>query len=153
MEFNTNIQIKIELNKIRKYENKIYSNKRNFIDIDNINNVENKNKIKYRKRKLDSMNNQNFLKIENEIEKKNEILFNEQNILLKNFMSIKNKFYEKNLKGENINVGILDSGINEDLIKCKISENVNFTNETNIDFTGHGTYLASVFFDLFSLKI
>jgi len=75
---------------------------------------------------------------------KNYDIFGFQDDLLKKFLSVKFKLWNENMKGQNIKVALFDSGIDNKHINCNLIENVNFTNEKNEDFTGHGTFLASV---------
>lgn len=75
---------------------------------------------------------------------KNYEIFNIQDRMLKKFLSVKYKFWRKNMKGKNIKVALFDSGVNNKNINCNLIENINLTNEENEDFTGHGTFLASV---------
>ncbi len=75
---------------------------------------------------------------------KNYDIFNFQDQLLKKYLSVKFMFWNANMKGHKIKVALFDSGINNNLINCNLINSINFTNEENEDFTGHGTYLASV---------
>ena len=75
---------------------------------------------------------------------KNYDIFNLQHDILKKYLSVKYKFLNAGMKGKSIKVALLDSGINNNLINCNLINDINFTNEENKDYTGHGTYLASV---------
>ena len=120
--YKINPHIQIEWNKIENhlYENEIISN----------------NKFNFSEKKIPRKLQNDFLK------ETNYFFFQSQ--MLKKYLSVKYKFWEKNIKGKSIKVGLLDSGIENSNIQCNLVENINFTNETNYDFTGHGTFLASV---------
>jgi len=122
------------------------------VEIDEIENfsyeMSDDNKVLNKKRNLE-----NKIPKETQIEfLKNHEVFNLQDILLKNFLSVKYKFWENEMKGKDIKVGLLDSGVNNKNINCDLIESVNLTNEDNQDFTGHGTYLASVFYHILLIK-
>ena len=76
----------------------------------------------------------------------NEILDAENNKLINNYLSTKYLFWNKGYKGQKIKIGILDSGINNNIAKCKnIIKIKNFSDEEDINDTeGHGTYLSSI---------
>lgn len=71
-------------------------------------------------------------------------IFNIQHEMLRKYLSVKYKFWDSNMKGKNVKVALLDSGVDNRVIKCNLIKEINFTNEENEDYTGHGTYLASV---------
>ena len=70
----------------------------------------------------------------------------ESNILINNYLSTKYLFWNKGFKGQKIKIGILDSGIDNNISKCaNISKIKNFSDETDeSDMEGHGTYLSSI---------
>ena len=76
----------------------------------------------------------------------NEILDAENNKLINNYLSTKYLFWNKGFKGQKIKLGILDSGINNNIAKCKnIIKIKNFSDEEDSnDAEGHGTYLSSI---------
>ena len=76
----------------------------------------------------------------------NEILDAENNKLINNYLSTKYLFWNKGYKGQKIKIGILDSGINNNIANCKnIIKIKNFSDEEDINDTeGHGTYLSSI---------
>ena len=76
----------------------------------------------------------------------NEILDAENNKLINNYLSTKYLFWSKGYKGQKIKIGILDSGINNNIAKClNIIKIKNFSDEEEINDTeGHGTYLSSI---------
>jgi subtilisin family serine protease len=54
-------------------------------------------------------------------------------------------FYKKNITGQNISIAIFDSGINNVFSGCSnLKEVINFTDEENEDFNGHGTFISSI---------
>jgi subtilisin family serine protease len=64
--------------------------------------------------------------------------------LLEKYLSTKYLFWQEGFKGNNVKVGICDSGINNTHLNCNLEENINFTDEEDNDLDGHGTFLASV---------
>ena len=76
----------------------------------------------------------------------NDILDAENNKLINNYLSTKYLFWNKGYNGQKIRIGILDSGINNNISKCKnINKIKNFSDEEEIsDTEGHGTYLSSI---------
>ena len=76
----------------------------------------------------------------------NDILDAENNKLINNYLSTKYLFWSKGYNGQKIRIGILDSGINNNISKCKnIIKIKNFTDEEELnDNEGHGTYLSSI---------
>ena len=76
----------------------------------------------------------------------NEIIDAENNKLINNYLSTKYLFWNKGFHGQKIKIGILDSGINKIIAKCKnIIKIKNFSEEDEINDTeGHGTYLSSI---------
>ena len=76
----------------------------------------------------------------------NDILDAEKNKLINNYLSTKYLFWDKGYNGQKIKIGILDSGINNKIAKCKnIIKIKNFSDEEDSNDTeGHGTYLSSV---------
>ena len=70
----------------------------------------------------------------------------ENNNLINNYLNTKSLFWNKGFKGQKIKIGILDSGIDNDISKCKnIIKTKNFSDETEEkDMEGHGTYLSSI---------
>ena len=68
------------------------------------------------------------------------------NNLISNYLNTKYLFWNKNFKGQKIKIGILDSGIDNDIAKCSNIKKVkNFSDETEEkDMEGHGTYLSSI---------
>jgi len=105
--------------------------KSSFLDVEKIKNDEDKNI-----RQLQKSNK--FLKI--------DILDAENNKLINNYLSTKYLFWNKGFKGQKIKIGILDSGINNNIAKCKnIIKIKNFSDEEEeFDTEGHGTYLSSI---------
>ena len=95
-----------------------------------------KNNIKLNFRKLQKSNK--FLH--------NDILDAENNKLINNYLSTKYLFWNKGFKGQKIKIGILDSGINNNISNCKnIKKIKNFSDEDEKnDSEGHGTYLSSI---------
>ena len=75
-----------------------------------------------------------------------EIFEAENNKLIKDFMSTKYIYWNKGYKGQNIKIGILDSGINNNISKCKNLKKIKNFSDENIenDTEGHGTYLSSI---------
>ena len=75
-----------------------------------------------------------------------DILDAENNKLINNYLSTKYLFWNKGFKGQKIKIGILDSGINNNISKCKnIIKIKNFSDEEEeFDTEGHGTYLSSI---------
>jgi len=59
-------------------------------------------------------------------------------------LSVKYKYWKNGIKGEKIKVAILDSGISKNYTHCNISDFVNFTDESDEDLNGHGTFITSV---------
>ena len=76
----------------------------------------------------------------------NDILDAENNKLINNYLSTKYLFWNKGYNGQKIKIGILDSGINNNISKCKnIIKIKNFSDEKEEhDTEGHGTYLSSI---------
>ena len=70
----------------------------------------------------------------------------ENNNLINNYLNTKYLFWNKDFKGQKIKIGILDSGIDNDIAKCKnIIKTKNFSDEVDEkDMEGHGTYLSSI---------
>ena len=68
------------------------------------------------------------------------------NNLISNYLNTKYLFWNKNFKGQKIKIGILDSGIDNDIAKCSnIIKIKNFSDEAEEkDMEGHGTYLSSI---------
>lgn len=66
------------------------------------------------------------------------------NANLKNYLSVKNKFWIQGIKGEKVKLGILDSGVSNLTKICNFTKIENFSNETIEDLSGHGTYITSV---------
>jgi hypothetical protein len=73
--------------------------------------------------------------------KENEL---ESSANLKNYLSVKYKFWDQGIKGEKVKVGIFDSGVSNLTNICNFTKIENFSNETLEDFSGHGTYITSV---------
>ena len=71
----------------------------------------------------------------------NDILDAENNKLINNYLSTKYLFWSKGYNGQKIRIGILDSGINNNISKCKnIIKIKNFTDEEELnDNEGHVT--------------
>ena len=76
----------------------------------------------------------------------NDILDAENNKLINNYLSTKYLYWNKGFNGQKIKIGILDSGINNNISKCKnIIKIKNFSEEEEINDTeGHGSYLSSI---------
>ena len=76
----------------------------------------------------------------------NDILDAENNKLINNYLSTKYIFWNKGYFGQKIKLGILDSGINNNISNCKnIVKIKNFSDEKEEEDTeGHGTYLSSI---------
>ena len=68
------------------------------------------------------------------------------NNLISNYLNTKYLFWNKDFKGQKIKIGILDSGIDNDIAKCSnIIKIKNFSDEAEEkDMEGHGTYLSSI---------
>lgn len=101
---------------------------------------------------LSMLNNERMLSVRNAQNSflKHFDIYKVQDHLLKDYLSVKYKFWQNGMKGDSIKIGLLDSGIYNTKINCNLVESINFTNETNQDFTGHGTFLASVKYNILS---
>jgi hypothetical protein len=85
---------------------------------------------------------------DNKIYTNNNFLPNESNEtkfdnLYEKYLSTKYLYWNKNYRGK-VRVGIFDSGVNKQYMNCNIVEVVNFTEESDEDLEGHGTYITSV---------
>lgn len=68
--------------------------------------------------------------------------------ILDKYLSVKYKYWGDGVKGKNVKIAILDSGIAasyKNYTKCDIKDVVNFTDERDEDVNGHGTFISSVF--------
>ena len=52
-------------------------------------------------------------------------------------------FFRKNITGQNVKIAIFDSGINNQYVGCNLKEVINFTDEDDQDYNGHGTIISS----------
>ena len=70
----------------------------------------------------------------------------ENNNLINNYLSTKFLYWNQDLTGQKIKIGIIDSGIDNEISKCKnIIKIKNFSDENEQkDLEGHGTYLSSI---------
>ena len=70
----------------------------------------------------------------------------ENNNLINNYLSTKFLYWNQDLTGQKIKIGIIDSGIDNEISKCKnIIKIKNFSDENELkDLEGHGTYLSSI---------
>ena len=70
----------------------------------------------------------------------------ENNNLINNYLNTKFLYWNKGLKGQKIKIGIIDSGIDNEIAKCgQIIRTKNFSDEDEEkDMEGHGTYLSSI---------
>ena len=70
----------------------------------------------------------------------------ENNNLINNYLSTKFLYWNQDLTGKKIKIGIIDSGIDNEISKCKnIIKIKNFSDENEQkDLEGHGTYLSSI---------
>lgn len=71
-----------------------------------------------------------------------------QESILNKYLSTKYLYWDKGIEGNGVKVGIFDSGINNEYLNCNLSQLYNFSDETNEDLNGHGTYISSVLFFL-----
>jgi membrane-bound transcription factor site-1 protease len=98
------------------------------------------------KRRNFNKNNLRKLEISSKKFLHNYLFDAENNNLINNYLSAKYLFWNKEFKGQKIKLGILDSGINNEISKCKnIIKIKNFSDEADDkDNEGHGTYLSSI---------
>ena len=70
----------------------------------------------------------------------------ENNNLINNYLSTKFLYWNKDFKGQRIKIGIIDSGVDNSISKCKnIIKTKNYSDEADEkDLEGHGTYLSSI---------
>jgi len=70
----------------------------------------------------------------------------ENNNLINNYLSTKYLYWNQDFKGKKIKIGIIDSGVDNEISKCKnIIKKKNFSDEAEEkDLEGHGTYLSSI---------
>ena len=70
----------------------------------------------------------------------------ENNNLINNYLSTKYLYWNQDFKGQKIKIGIIDSGVDNEISKCKnIIKIKNFSDEAEEkDLEGHGTYLSSI---------
>ena len=70
----------------------------------------------------------------------------ENNNIINNYLNTKYLYWNQGFKGQRIKIGIIDSGIDNDISKCgNIIKTKNFSDESEEkDMEGHGTYLSSI---------
>ena len=97
-------------------------------------------------KKEENKNNLRHLQISSKKFLHNHFFDVENNNLINNYLSTKYLYWNKDFKGQKIKIGIIDSGVDNDISKCKnIVKTKNFSDETDEkDLEGHGTYLSSI---------
>jgi subtilisin family serine protease len=72
----------------------------------------------------------------------------EPETLVSKYLSTKYLFWKEGVNGKNIKLGIFDSGVNNTHLGCNVADVINYTDETNDDSEGHGTFISSVIYSL-----